>query len=155
MKTLSKMSNILKGYGKLGQIATNYVFGVFVCEGRKLTLGHIANGTGKLSTATYSRFLVSETVGLEEVLRDLGLKRIKQAIKDKPEVLISGTKVKVAVVVDATLHSRSSRHLDNSQRLCHGSSFITGHQWTNIVILIGPHVIPLPPIPFFTGPFQH
>jgi hypothetical protein len=63
MKTLSKMSNILKGYGKLGQIAANYVFGVFVCEGRKLTLGHIANGTGKLSPATYSRFLVSETAG--------------------------------------------------------------------------------------------
>ena len=36
------------------------------------------------------------------------------------------------------------------QRFNHGKGFVIGHQWTNIVLVINDHLIPLPPIPFYT-----
>ncbi len=55
-----------------------------------------------------------------------------------------------AILVDATPQKRSTRHTENSQIHNHGKGYFIGHQWTNIVLLIGHNVIPLPPIPFYT-----
>jgi hypothetical protein len=56
----------------------------------------------------------------------------------------------IGILIDATLHPRSSLYVHNSQRFNHGQGFVVGHQWTNIVLYINGRVIPLPPIPFWS-----
>ena len=70
-------------------------------------------------------------------------------IKSRP-TLVTGTPWKVAIIIDSTLHPRSSLHVQNCQRINHGAGFVVGHQWTNILIVIGDKRIPLPPIPLFS-----
>jgi hypothetical protein len=57
---------------------------------------------------------------------------------------------RIGLLIDATGHTRSTRHTDNAQRLNHGKGFFIGHQWTNIALFINDMLIPLPPIPFHT-----
>jgi hypothetical protein len=64
--------------------------------------------------------------------------------------LVKGTSWTIAIIVDATLHPRSSLHVQNSQRFNHGQGFVIGHQWTNIVLFINDQLIPLPPIAFLS-----
>lgn len=64
--------------------------------------------------------------------------------------LVNGAPWTIGLIYDATLHNRSSRHIQNSQRFNHGEGFVIGHQWTNIVLLLDDTVIPLPPIAFYS-----
>ena len=76
-------------------------------------------------------------------------RRLKRLMK-KRRSIAPGASWKIAIIVDATLHQRSSRHLQNSQKFNHGQGWVTGHQWTNIIIAINGQVVPLPPIAFYT-----
>lgn len=97
----------------------------------------------------FSKFLSgsldASTVGLNRA----GKRKIKKLMKVR-KPLVERAPWKISILIDATLHERSSRHIENSQKFNHGKGWITGHQWTNIVILINDIVVPLPPIPFYT-----
>ena len=97
----------------------------------------------------FSKFLSgsldASTVGLNRT----GKRKIKKLMKTRKPI-VAGVPWKISILIDATLHERSSRHIENSQKFNHGKGWITGHQWTNIVILINDVVVPLPPIPFYT-----
>ncbi len=56
----------------------------------------------------------------------------------------------ISIIIDATLHKRSSGSAQNSQKFNHGKGWSIGHQWTNIGFLINDTFIPLPPIAFYT-----
>ena len=56
----------------------------------------------------------------------------------------------IMILIDSTIHGRSTLHTDNAKRFNHGNGFVIGHQWTNIVLLIHDTIIPLPPIPFYS-----
>ena len=79
-----------------------------------------------------------------------GSRRRLKCLMRKRRLISPGASWKIAIIVDATLHQRSSRHLQNSQKFNHGQGWVTGHQWTNIVIAINGQVVPLPPIAFYT-----
>jgi hypothetical protein len=68
----------------------------------------------------------------------------------KRRALVKGAPWRIAVIIDASLHERSSRHIDNAQRFNHGGGWVIGHQWTNIILVINQTAIPLPPIAFLT-----
>ncbi len=53
------------------------------------------------------------------------------------------------ILIDSTIHGRSTLHTDNAKKFNHGKGFVIGHQWTNIVLLLHDMIIPLPPIPFY------
>lgn len=74
---------------------------------------------------------------------------LKDLSKDRIQI-VAGVPWTVAIIIDATLHRRSSRHSENSQIFNHGKGFVIGHQWTNIGLLINGRFTPLPPIPFYT-----
>jgi hypothetical protein len=54
------------------------------------------------------------------------------------------------ILIDSTIHGRSTLHTDNAKRFNHGKGYVIGHQWTNIVVLIHDTIIPLAPIPFYS-----
>jgi hypothetical protein len=64
--------------------------------------------------------------------------------------VVKGAPWTVAILIDSTLHGRSSRHVHNVQKFNHGEGWVIGHQWTNIVMVIGNELIPLSPIPFWS-----
>ena len=72
----------------------------------------------------------------------------RRAVARKP--LVDDTPWTIGIIIDATLHKRSSLHVHNAQRFNHGQGFVIGHQWTNIVLTLGEDVIPMPPIAFLT-----
>jgi hypothetical protein len=117
-------------------------------EAAKHSLSHAAKVAGG-SVARYSR-LLSEHPELATTALSRQARRALHKIAKGRKPLVAGTPWTIAIIVDATLHPRSSRHLQNAQRLSHGDGFVVGHQWTNIVLVIGKRTIPLPPIPFWT-----
>src|SRR5919201_628030 len=57
---------------------------------------------------------------------------------------------KIVIVIDATLQHRASLHPENNQTFNHGKGYVIGHQWTNVVLVLGDILIPLKPIPFYS-----
>ena len=100
------------------------------------------------SKSRFSKFLKNHKILAVHTLDELSEKQAKQfkgiieKLKDLPW--------KVAIIIDATIQNRSSRHPENSQRFNHGQGFVIGHQWTNIVLFFNGFIIPLAPIPFYS-----
>src|SRR5215831_15949408 len=55
-----------------------------------------------------------------------------------------------AQVAITTLESRASLHPENAKTFNHGKGYVIGHQWTNVVLVLGDMLIPLKPIPFYS-----
>lgn len=114
----------------------------------KNTQRFAADVTG-LNKSQFSRLLSKHQDLAIQSLKDLSMQAARAAARDKSP-FVAGTPWTVAILIDATLHPRSSLHVHNAQRHNHGEGFVIGHQWTNIVLLIGEQTIPLPPIPFLS-----
>ena len=143
----SAISHLLKTPSGLKKVTTSYVTSLLTTV-RKHTLTEASYISG-LHTSQFSRLLSGHKELALDNLNRLLRRRLKKLLK-KRRRLASGALWRVGIIIDATLHTRSSRHIENSQRLNHGDGWVIGHQWTNIVILINNEVIPLPPIPFYT-----
>jgi hypothetical protein len=63
---------------------------------------------------------------------------------------VHGLPWKIVILIDSTLQHRASLHPENTQTFNHGQGYVIGHQWTNIVLVLGDMLIPLPPIPFYS-----
>ena len=44
----------------------------------------------------------------------------------------------------------TSLYPENAKTFNHGKGYVIGHQWTNIVLVLGDMLIPLRPIPFYS-----
>ena len=62
----------------------------------------------------------------------------------------NGLPWKSVLIIDSTLQHRASLHPENAKTFNHGKGYVIGHQWTNIVLLLGDMLIPLRPIPFYS-----
>src|ERR1700692_1120894 len=118
---------------------------------KRTTLTSAAKLSG-ISLSAFSRLLSGHKELALENLNRLSRRRLKRLVPQR-KALVSGAPWKVALIIDATLHERSSRHLENAQRFNHGDGWVIGHQWTNLVLVINNETIPLPPIPFRTKGF--
>jgi hypothetical protein len=118
-----------------------------MCSTRKHTLDAAAKFSG-LNKSQFSRFLKKNFDLSLYCIEDLSKKKAKQ-FAGVLECLKNGqVPWKVAILIDSTLQSRSTLHTANCQRFNHGSGFVIGHQWTNIVLIINGFIIPLPPIAY-------
>lgn len=61
---------------------------------------------------------------------------------------VQGLPWKIVLLIEATLQHRASIHPENSHTFTHGKGYVIGHQWTNVVLVLGDLLIPLKPIPF-------
>jgi hypothetical protein len=63
---------------------------------------------------------------------------------------VNGLPWKILILIDSTLQHRASLHPENTKTFNHGKGYVIGHQWTNVVLVLGDILIPLKPIPFYT-----
>jgi len=61
---------------------------------------------------------------------------------------VNGLPWKIVIIIDSTLQHRASLHPENATTFNHGKGYVIGHQWTNIVLILGDMLIPLRPMPF-------
>jgi hypothetical protein len=132
---------------RLRAVVGAYLLGLIV-ESSKHTMTW-ASRVGGGSVSRFSRLLENHRDLARDVLVELG-KEVASCLIAAGTPLVAGAPWNVAIIVDATLHRRSSRHVHNAKSLSHGKGFVVGHQWTNVVLLIGAEVVPLPPIAFLT-----
>lgn len=116
-----------------------------------------AAGLSGLNKSAFSRLLSHHPelalMNLEILSQHVSEKILKSVSKSKRKELkkiLKGSPWNVAIIIDSTLQTRSSLYIQNAQRFNHGSGWVIGHQWTNVVLLINDIVVPLPPIPFLT-----
>ena len=105
-----------------------------------------------LDKSQFSRFLKNHSALAMAKHQELVVKTFRRIAKQfqKDPSLVSGTPWRIFLIIDSTLHRRTSRHIQNSQKFNHGDGWVIGHQWTNVVIVIGSRFIPLAPIAFHT-----
>jgi hypothetical protein len=61
---------------------------------------------------------------------------------------VQGLLWKIVILIDSTLQHRASLHPENAKTFTHGQGYVIGHEWTNVVLVLGDILIPLKPIPF-------
>lgn len=147
MSISTSICRLLKLPPRLQDVGSGYAISLIRDQGRR-TLASASESSG-LDASQFSRFLSGKKqLGLENLNRLA--RRLLKRLLPKRHPLVKGTPWRVALLIDATLHERSSLHIDNVQRFNHGDGWVIGHQWTNIVLVINETVVPLPPIAFLT-----
>lgn len=113
---------------------------------------HSQARAAKISGKDNSLFsnLLLGSLDISKIALNRASRRRLDSLARKRKVLIKNAPWKIAIIIDATLHKRSSRYTQNGQKFNHGSGWVIGHQWTNIGILINDQLVPLPPIAFYT-----
>lgn len=109
-----------------------------------------ASSIFKINKSSFSKFLKNHSELAINNLNRLSRRKAKQIYKKYKPLMKNGLPWKIFVIIDATLHNRSSIYTDNSQKFNHGKGYVTGHQWTNVTLLINDIIIPLKPIPFYS-----
>lgn len=104
--------------------------------------------SGKASSL-FSNLLINH-LGLSRIILNRVAKRRLGKLMKKRGALVKNSEWTIAIIIDATLHQRSSRHIENVQKFNHGKGWMLGHQWTNIGVLVAGQYVPFPPIPFYT-----
>jgi hypothetical protein len=61
---------------------------------------------------------------------------------------VNGLPWKSVLLINSTRQHRARLPPANTTTFNHGKGEVIGHQWTNIVLLLGDMLIPLRPIPF-------
>ena len=71
----------------------------------------------------------------------LSKRQARQFAKALPRV--HGLPWKIVILIDTTLQHRASLHPENAKTFNHGKGYVIGHQWTNVVLVLGDILIPL------------
>jgi hypothetical protein len=148
MTILAQIQRKINLTSRIASIFSQYIWALLMAQTPRVNLTLFAKMC-EVNTSQFSRLLTNHhEVALHCLNRQIR-RCLKKLIKTR-KPLVCGSPWKVAIIIDATLHQRSSRHLDNAQRFNHGDGWVTGHQWTNVLLVINGVKIPLPPIAFMT-----
>ena len=144
----SLVSSLLEIPSRLEAVASGYLFSLMI-PAPKHTQTFASEVTG-IHQTQFSRLLSDHRELAEESLDRLSKSRAQEIANAGLRPVVKGGPWNAAVIIDSTLHGRSSLHVHNAQRFNHGDGFVVGHQWTNIVLLLNDEVVALPPIPFYS-----
>ena len=99
-----------------------------------------------LHNPLFSHLLKSHTKVAITTLESLSKTQARQLARRLQRV--KGLPWKIVILIDRTLKHRASLHPENAKTFNHGHGYVIGHQWTNVVLVLGDILIPLKPIPF-------
>jgi hypothetical protein len=131
---------------RLERICTGYVLFLMVAT-TKHSLTEAARFSG-LHPSLFAKLLHAHAQVAITTLDHLSKRQARQFAKALQRV--HGLPWKIVILIDSTLQHRASLHPENTQTFNHGQGYVIGHQWTNIVLVLGDMLIPLPPIPFYS-----
>jgi len=131
---------------RLGRICTAYLLFLMVAT-TKHSLKEAARFS-RLHPSLFSKLLQSHSNVAITTLDQLSKTQARKLAKALERV--RGLPWKILLIIDATIQPRASLHPENAQTFNHGKGYVIGHQWTNIVLVLGDILIPLPPIPFYS-----
>ena len=131
---------------RLERICTSSLLFLMVAT-TKHSLTEAARFSG-LHPSLFSKLLQSHAKVAITTLEQLSKTQARQFAKARQRV--HGLPWKIAILIDATLQRRASLHPENTQTFNHGKGYVIGHQWTNVVLVLGDMLIPLKPIPFYS-----
>ena len=131
---------------RLERICTSYLLFLMVAT-TKHSLKEAARFSG-LHPSLFAKLLHAHAQVAITTLDQLSkrqARRFAQALQR-----VHGLPWKIVILIDSTLQHRASLHPENAKTFNHGKGYVIGHQWTNIVLVLGDMLIPLPPIPFYS-----
>jgi len=131
---------------RLERICTGYLLFLMVAT-TKHSLKEAARFSG-LHPSLFAKLLHAHAQVAITTLDQLSKRQARQFAKALPRV--HGLPWKIVILIDSTLQHRASLHPENAKTFNHGKGYVIGHQWTNIVLVLGDMLIPLPPIPFYS-----
>src|SRR6201982_4195615 len=131
---------------RLERICTGYLLFLMVAT-TKHSLKEAARFSG-LHPSLFSKLLQSHAKVAITTLESLSKTQARQFARTLERV--KGLPWKIVIIIDATLQHRASLHPENAHTFNHGKGYVIGHQWTNIVLVLGALLIPLKPIPFYS-----
>ena len=131
---------------RLERVCTSYLLFLMVVT-TKHSLQEAARFSG-LHPSLFSKMLHSHAKVATTTLESLSKTQARQFAKTLERV--TGLPWKIVSIIDATLQHRASLHPENAKTFHHGKGYVIGHQWTNIVLILGDMLIPLRPIPFYS-----
>ena len=129
---------------RLERICTGYLLFLMVAT-TKHSLKEAARFSG-LHPSLFAKLLPSHAQVAITTLDHLSKTQARQCAKALQRV--HGLPWKIVMLIDATLQHRASLHPENTQTFNHGKGYVIGHQWTNVVLVLGDILMPLKPIPF-------
>ncbi len=100
----------------------------------------------RLHTSLFSKMVQSHAKVAMTTLESLSKTQARQCAKTLTRR--NGLPWKIVLFIDRTLQHRASLYPENAKTFNHGQGYVIGHQWTNIVLVLGDMLIPLRPIPF-------
>jgi hypothetical protein len=131
---------------RLGRICTAYLLFLMVAT-TKPSLKEAARFSG-LHSSLFSKLLKSHSNVAITTLDQLSKSQARKIAKALERV--RSLPWKIMLLIDATVQHRASLHAENAKTFNHGKGYVIGHQWTNIVLVLGDILIPLKPIPFYS-----
>jgi hypothetical protein len=131
---------------RLERVCTSYLLFLMVVT-TKHSLQEAARFSG-LHPSLFSKMLHAHAKVATTTLDSLSKTQARQFAKTLERV--TGLPWKIVIIIDATLQHRASLHPENAKTFHHGKGYVIGHQWTNIVLILGDMLIPLRPIPFYS-----
>ena len=131
---------------RLERVCTSYVLFLMVAT-TKHSLTEAARFSG-LHPSLFAKLLQSHAQVAITTLESLSKTQARQFAKTLARV--KGLPWKIVIIIDATLQHRASLHPENAHTFKHGKGYVIGHQWTNVVLVLGDMLIPLKPIPFYS-----
>jgi Transposase DDE domain len=131
---------------RLGRICTAYLLFLMVVT-TKHSLKEAARFSG-LHSSLFAKLLKSHSNVAITTLDQLSKSQARKIAKALERV--RSLPWKIMLIIDATVQHRASLHAENAKTFNHGQGYVIGHQWTNIVLVLGDILIPLKPIPFYS-----
>lgn len=131
---------------RLERVCVSYLLFLMVVT-TKHSLKEAARFSG-LHPSLFSKMLQAHSQVAITTLERLSKKQARQFAKTLERV--KGLPWKIVLIIDSTLQHRASLHPDNAKTFNHGNGYVIGHQWTNLVLLLGDMLIPLRPIPYYS-----
>src|SRR5882724_8843674 len=131
---------------RLERVCTSYLLFLMVAT-TKHSLEEAARFSGR-HKSLFSHLLKSHAKVAITTLDNLSKTQARRFAKALQRV--NGLPWKIVILIDSTLQHRASLHPENAKTFNHGQGYVIGHQWTNIVLVLGDILIPLPPIPFYS-----
>lgn len=131
---------------RLERICTSYLLFLMVA-----TTKHSLKEAARFSClhpSLFSKLLQAHSNVAITTLENLSKTQAQQFTK--PLHRLDGLPWKIVILIDSTLQHRASLHPENAKAFNHGQGYVIGHQWTNVVLVLGDILIPLKPIPFYS-----